>query len=84
MNARTLIAAALFASSGGGPARPGRQAPSDAASLRQEAEHVCYGDVQKLCNDAIPDEEKIKACMQVHHAQLSPACAKIYDQGIGG
>ena len=82
MNARTLIAAALLASS----ALPALAAklPSDAARLRQEAEHVCYGDVQKLCNDAIPDEDKIKACMQVHHAQLSPACAKIYDSGIDG
>ena len=82
MNARTLIAAALLASS----ALPALAAklPSDAMRLRQEAEHVCYGDVQKLCNDAIPDEDKIKACMQVHHAQLSPACAKIYDSGIDG
>ena len=57
--------------------------PSDATRLRQQAEHICYGDVQKLCNDAIPDEEKIKACMQAKHDQLSPACAKIYDKGIG-
>ncbi len=56
--------------------------PSDATRLRQQAEHVCYGDVQKLCNDAIPDEDKIKTCMQAHHAQLSPACVKIYDQGL--
>ncbi|RYB05611.1 hypothetical protein [Lichenibacterium ramalinae] len=56
---------------------------SDAARLRQQAEHVCYNDVQKLCADAIPDEDKIKTCMQVKHASLSPDCAKIYDQGIG-
>ena len=58
--------------------------PSDAERLRQQAEHLCYDDVQKLCNDAIPDEDKIKACMATHHKQLSPACAKVYDQGIGG
>ena len=57
---------------------------SDKERMRAQAEHLCYGDVQKLCNDAIPDEDKIKACMQVHHADLSPACAKIYDQGIDG
>ena len=56
---------------------------SDKERMRQQAEHVCYNDVQKLCNDAIPDEDKIKACMQVKHASLSPDCAKIYDQGIG-
>ena len=82
MNARTLIAAALLTSS----ALPALAAklPSDAAKLRQQAEHVCYGDVQTLCNDAIPDEDKIKACMQTHHAALSPACAKVYDEGIDG
>ena len=56
---------------------------SDAARLRQQAEHDCYPDVQKLCDAAIPDEDKIKSCMQRRHAELSPACAKIYDQGIG-
>ena len=82
MMSRTLIAAALLASS----VLPALAStfPSDATRLREQAEHLCYGDVQKLCNDAIPDEDKIKACMKVHHAQLSPACAKIYDQGIGG
>lgn len=58
--------------------------PSDTARLRQQAEHDCYGDVQKLCNDSIPDEDKIKACMKAHHTQLSPACAKAYDAGIEG
>ena len=82
MNVRTLIAAALLASS----ALPALAAklPSDADKLREQAEHLCYGDVQKLCNDAIPDEGKIKACMQVHHAELSAPCARIYDQGIDG
>ena len=58
--------------------------PSEAERMRQQAEHLCYDDVQKLCNAVIPDEDKIKACMETHHAQLSPACAKIYDQGLGG
>ena len=58
--------------------------PSDAEKLRQQAEHLCYNDVQKLCGDAIPDEDKIKACMETHHGQLSAPCAKVYDQGIGG
>ena len=82
MTRRTLIAAALLASS----ILPALAAklPSDATKLREQAEHICYGDVQKLCNDSIPDEDKIKACMQTHHGQLSPACAKIYDQGIEG
>ena len=80
MTFRPLLAACLLAALSG-PALAAK-VPTDAERLRQQAEHVCYGDVQKLCNDSIPDEDKIKACMQVHHAELSPACAKIYDQGL--
>ncbi len=82
MKTRPLIAACLLASLTGSALAA--KMPTDSERLRQQAEHVCYGDVQKLCNDSIPDEDKIKACMQVHHDQLSPACAKIYDQGIDG
>ena len=57
---------------------------SDAELLRQQAEHLCYDDVQRLCNDSIPDEDKITACMKAKHAQLSPACAKVFDKGIAG
>ena len=82
MKTRPLIAACFLAALTGSALAA--KMPTDAERLRQQAEHVCYADVQKLCNDSIPDEDKIKACMQVHHAQLSPACAKIYDQGIDG
>lgn len=58
--------------------------PNDAERMRQQAEHLCYDDVQRLCNDAIPDEDKIKACMETNHARLNPPCAKVFDQGLGG
>lgn len=51
--------------------------------VRAQAEHDCYDDVQKLCSDVTDDEEKVKACMKVHHAQLSPTCAKDFDAGMG-
>ena len=57
---------------------------SDKERMRQQAEHLCYNDVQTLCNADIPDEDKIKACMDRHHAQLSAPCAKAFDQGLGG
>ena len=50
--------------------------------MRQQAEHLCYNDVQKLCNAEIPDEARIEACMGVHRAQLSPGCRKVFDAGI--
>ncbi len=55
---------------------------SDKERMRAQAEHLCYGDVQKLCNADIPDETKIAACMSVHRAQLSPGCRKVFDSGM--
>ena len=73
-----LCAAAILASSGPLQAK----LRSDKAALRAEAEHACYGDAQSLCPDAIPDEAKVTACMKTKHAQLSPACRKIFDRGM--
>ena len=47
--------------------------------LRQQAEHDCYGDAQRLCSDAMPDETKVQACMTAKRAQLGPACGKVFD-----
>ncbi len=55
---------------------------SDKERMRQQAEHLCYNDVQTLCNADIPDETKIEACMKVHHAQLSAGCRKVFDSGL--
>ena len=55
---------------------------SDKERMRAQAEHLCYGDVQKLCNADIPDETKITACMGVHRAQLSSGCRKVFDAGM--
>ena len=82
MKTPTLLVACLLATVAG-PALAAKL-PSEKEKLRQQAEHVCYDDVQKLCNDSIPDEDKIKACMDRHHAQLSAPCAKAFDQGLGG
>ncbi len=50
-------------------------------SVRQRAEQACYDDANRLCADAIPDEEKIKACMAVHRLKLSPKCREVFDAG---
>ncbi|MBE7220095.1 MAG: hypothetical protein INR64_16615 [Caulobacteraceae bacterium] len=48
-------------------------------TVRQRAEQACYDDVNRLCADSIPDEDRIKACMKAHRAQLSPKCRTIFD-----
>jgi hypothetical protein len=55
---------------------------SDKERARAQAEHLCYDDVQKLCNADIPDEARIAACMKIHRAELSPGCRKVFDSGI--
>lgn len=52
--------------------------------VRQQAEHDCYDDVQRLCPNDIPDEDRIKACMKVNRKQLSPACTKVNRAGFPG
>ena len=51
-------------------------------TVRQRAEQACYDDVNRLCGDAIPDEDRIKACMKVHRAQLNPKCRDIFDSNM--
>lgn len=76
---RTAVSAALLLVC----AAPALAAPmSDQARLRAQAEHDCYDDVQKLCSDVTSDEEKVKACMSAHRAQLSPKCAKAFSAGM--
>ncbi len=53
--------------------------PTAKEMLRQQAEHDCYGDAQRLCPDAMPDEGKVQACMTAKRAQLGPACGKVFD-----
>lgn len=55
---------------------------SEKERMRAQAEHLCYGDVQKLCSADIPDEGRIAACMKTHRARLSPGCRKVFDSGM--
>ena len=76
----TLCAAFLL--SAAAPAFAATQM-TDTQKVRAQAEHDCYDDVKKLCSDVTSDEDKVKSCMKVHHAQLSPKCAKDFDAGMG-
>ena len=79
MTAR-LIAGMLMVLAGAGVASA--KPMSEKERMRARAEHLCYGDVQKLCDADIPDETRIAACMKVHRAQLSPGCRKVFDAGL--
>ena len=43
---------------------------------------LCQPDVFRLCNDYVPDEDQIIACMKLKRTQLSPECRKVFEVGI--
>ena len=52
----------------------------DAAVTRQDQQQAaCYDDAQRLCGDAMPDVDKVIACMKPRKAQVSAKCAAFYD-----
>jgi hypothetical protein len=39
---------------------------------------LCTDDAFRLCSSAIPDVDRVKACMVQKQAQLSPGCAQFF------
>ena len=52
-------------------------APAFAQSGTQAEQDACTPDVFRLCQEFIPDETPILACLKAKHAQLSPACEPV-------
>jgi hypothetical protein len=40
------------------------------------AQRVCGNDVYALCQQAVPDQKRITACMQRHYKQVSAPCRR--------
>lgn len=49
-----------------------RAAPPQANRSAQEA--ACSGDATRFCGEAIPDEQKIAACLRANRTRISQAC----------
>ena len=62
------FAAALFVLAGATPT----------AAQDPKAAELCTPDVMRLCNEFVPDAERITACMQKKRRQLSPECAAVF------
>ena len=43
-------------------------------SNRAAQEAACSGDATRLCSEAIPDEQKIAACLRANRDKITPAC----------
>ena len=47
-------------------------------SDQDKLQAACYGDVERLCKDDIPDEGKITICMEGKKSQISQQCTDAY------
>lgn len=52
-----------------------------ASAATAEEQQACQDDAFKFCNDAIPDEEKVKACLIHNMRKLTPACRSMFGRG---
>jgi Cysteine rich repeat len=52
-----------------------------ASAATAEEQQACQDDAFKFCNDAIPDEEKVKACLIHNMRHLTPACRSMFGRG---
>lgn len=45
----------------------------------QEQRAACEPDAMRLCNQYVPDVQRISACMSHYHRYLSAACRRVFD-----
>jgi hypothetical protein len=55
--------------------------PKAGYAYTAEEQQACQGDAFRLCSDAIPDVDRVTACMVKKKAQLSPGCAVYFRRG---
>ena len=49
---------------------------------RQQQEAACSDDAFALCGDAVPDEQRVTACMVAKRKLLSERCASVFDGSL--
>jgi hypothetical protein len=50
----------------------------------QAEQQACTDDVFRLCNQFVPDEQRIIACLAQNRPSLSPACRAVFSRGPEG
>jgi hypothetical protein len=49
----------------------------NASNTSQADQQACEPDVYRLCNDYVPDVDKIVACLKANRRNLAPACRAV-------
>jgi hypothetical protein len=78
---RSKLATALCLAAGFSSCASAAWAQSDdrfANGVDVKERRACTPDVQRLCNDYVPDVTQIVACLKRAQASLSPACAEVF------
>ena len=52
-----------------------------ASAYTQEEQMACQDDAFRLCQNAMPDEQRVKACLITNMRKLSPACHAMFQRG---
>lgn len=52
-------------------------APVAAAAETQEEQHACMNDAFSVCGDAIPDRDRVAACLAHNIQRISSACRTV-------
>jgi len=56
-------------------------APTSVQAYTDEGRQACESDAFRLCNHAIPDVERVKACLISNRSRLTPACRRMFQRG---
>ena len=83
MSSRSLLSAAIGLLLTGVVISAGAT-PAAAQMSRAEAEQLCTPDVMRLCNEFIPDPNRIVRCLNAKRRQLSPGCRTAMSGGGKG
>ena len=51
-----------------------------ASAYTQEEQMACQNDAYRLCQNAIPDEQRVKVCLIANMRKLSPACHAMFQR----
>ena len=58
-------------------------APLPALAYTQEDADACTPDAMRLCQNAIPDANRVAQCLVQNKQQLSPACGNVFNRPRG-
>jgi hypothetical protein len=58
-------------------------APLPAIAYTQEDADACTPDAMRLCQNAIPNADRVAQCLLANKQQLSPACTSVFNRPRG-